>query len=365
MNSDSLEKASSEFTSVNDRKKPENEENEDATLQRGDFTIKAYNSYDSMSEFISGENKMVEGEVSEDFSLDNCIIHEELATVNDIEVGDKITLVDSNDDTNTYELTVTGIYQTNTEGQSGPFQMFSDSANTIITNQTVAKKILEQDENLKYTVSPTYILKDKNVVEKFETEVTKKGLSDDYQVTTNLDSIERETESISNLSSFANTFLIVILVIGVIVLLIINMIHIRERKYEIGVLRTIGMKKSSVVLKFLMELFIVSFTSIIIGVGIGALTSVPVANHLLKQEINSNQQSMNQVQDNFGRGGHDLQIKPMNQTIEQVIEIKAVVNFKVLGQVTIIGILLTIIGGISAVVSIAKFSPLEILRERS
>lgn len=89
--------------------------------------------------------------------------------------------------------------------------MFSDSANTIITNQTVAKKILEQDENLKYTVSPTYILKDKNVVEKFETEVTKKGLSDDYQVTTNLDSIERETESISNLSSFANTFLIVIL----------------------------------------------------------------------------------------------------------------------------------------------------------
>ena len=211
MNSDSLEKASSEFTSVNDRKKTENEENEDATLQRGDFTIKAYNSYDSMSEFISGENKMVESEVSEDFSLDNCIIHEELATVNDIEVGDKITLVDSNDDTNTYELTVTGIYQTNTEGQSGPFQMFSDSANTIITNQTVAKKILEQDENLKYTVSHTYILKDKNVVEKFETEVTKKGLSDDYQVTTNLDSIERETESISNLSSFANTFLIVIL----------------------------------------------------------------------------------------------------------------------------------------------------------
>ena len=53
MNSDSLEKASSEFTSVNDRKKPENEKNEDATLQRGDFTIKAYNSYDSMSEFIS------------------------------------------------------------------------------------------------------------------------------------------------------------------------------------------------------------------------------------------------------------------------------------------------------------------------
>ena len=258
MNADSLEKASSEFTTREEKQeRDESEQPEDTddenTMVRGDFTIQAYSSYDAMSEFISGDNKIVEGEVSSDFKSDSCIIHEELATLNDIEVGDTITFVDPNDESITYELEVTGIYQTTNEGQSGPFQMFSNSANTIITNQTVAEKLIEQDENLRVNISPTYILKNQDVTEDFEQEVQDKGLSEDYQITTNLDTITRETEAISNLSNFANVFLIVILMIGGIVLFVINMIHIRERKYEIGVLRTIGMKKSSVVLKFLME----------------------------------------------------------------------------------------------------------------
>ena len=162
MNADSLEKASSEFTTREEKQeRDESEQPEDTddenTMVRGDFTIQAYSSYDAMSEFISGDNKIVEGEVSSDFKSDSCIIHEELATLNDIEVGDTITLVDPNDDSITYELEVTGIYQTTNEGQSGPFQMFSNSANTIITNQTVAEKLIEQDENLRVNISPTYI----------------------------------------------------------------------------------------------------------------------------------------------------------------------------------------------------------------
>lgn len=370
MNADSLEKASSEFTTREEKQeRAESEQREDTddenTMVRGDFTIQAYSSYDAMSEFISGDNKIVEGEVSSDFKSDSCIIHEELATLNDIEVGDTITLVDPNDDSITYELEVTGIYQTTNEGQSGPFQMFSNSANTIITNQTVAEKLIEQDENLRVNISPTYILKNQDVIEDFEQEVQDKGLSEDYQITTNLDMITRETEAISNLSNFANVFLIVILMIGGIVLFVINMIHIRERKYEIGVLRTIGMKKSSVVLKFLMELFIVSITSITIGSAIGSLCSVPVANQLLQQEIQSNQNNNEKIQENFGRGGHNMEMKQTEMPLEQVTEIHAAVNLSVLGKVLLIGIILTLVGGISAVVSIANFSPLEILRERS
>ena len=370
MNADSLEKASSEFTTREEKQeRAESEQREDTddenTMVRGDFTIQAYSSYDAMSEFISGDNKIVEGEVSSDFKSDSCIIHEELATLNDIEVGDTITLVDPNDDSITYELEVTGIYQTTNEGQSGPFQMFSNSANTIITNQTVAEKLIEQDENLRVNISPTYILKNQDVIEDFEQEVQDKGLSEDYQITTNLDMITRETEAISNLSNFANVFLIVILMIGGIVLFVINMIHIRERKYEIGVLRTIGMKKSSVVLKFLMELFIVSITSIMIGSAIGSLCSVPVANQLLQQEIQSNQNNNEKIQENFGRSGHNIAMKQTEMPLKQVTEIHAAVNLSVLGKVLLIGISLTLVGGISAVVSIAKFSPLEILRERS
>lgn len=48
----------------------------------------------------------------------------------------------------------------------------------------------------------------------------------------------------------AGYFLIVILAIGAIVLIVLNIFNIRERKYEVGVLTAIGMKKSRVAISF-------------------------------------------------------------------------------------------------------------------
>ena len=46
---------------------------------------------------------------------------------------------------------------------------------------------------------------------------------------------------------------------------VINMINIRERKYEIGVFRTIGMSKLKLTMQFVLELLIISTMSLIIG----------------------------------------------------------------------------------------------------
>ena len=81
----------------------------------------------------------------------------------------------------------------------------------------------------------------------FADEVSSKGLSPYYSVTNNLKEVESATEGVTNVGTFAFTFLIISLIIGGVVLFVINMINIRERKYEIGVLRTIGMSKLKVV----------------------------------------------------------------------------------------------------------------------
>lgn len=370
LNGNDLEKASSEFTERKENRHVESEDETDDSEEKkqttqGDFNVKAYNSYDAMNDFISGNYKITDGKIDSDFTSQTCIIHEELATLNNIKVGNTITLVNPDDEDLTYELKVTGIYNSNAEDTEGPFQMFSNSANTIITNQTVAEKITGDDEDLRNNITPTYILKNKSSINKFEKEVSEKGLDENYQVTTNLDSIESETKAISNLANFANVFLIITFVIGGIVLFVINMIHIRERKYEIGVLRTIGMKKSRVVFKFLCELFLISITSIVIGTGVGALISVPTANQLLKQEISASQNEQQQISENFGRSGKGIYMRNQNQALEQVTEIHAAVDMTVLGKVLVIGIVLTLVGGLAAIMSIARFSPLEILRERS
>src|SRR5574344_577640 len=239
----------------------------------GDFSVVGYSTLDGMSDFISGNYTITDGEISTDFNSYSCVISQELATLNNLSVGNTITLVNPNNTKKTYELTITGIYTDNTEESNTMDKMYSNSANKIITNITVVNAMVSDDANLVTTITAKYILTSKDAIDAFTTEVNDKGLSDYYTVTTNLDTISEQTEAITNISNFALTFLI------------INLINVRERKYEIGVLRTIGMKKSLVISQFVIELVIVSFIGLILGAGVGSLCSVSVANSLLASEV--------------------------------------------------------------------------------
>ena len=146
------------------------------------------------------------------------------------------------------------------------------------------------------------------MIEKYEAELQEEGLNENYSVTTNLDEINNETESIKNVSNYAQTFLIITLIIGGVVLLILNMINVRERKYEIGVLRTIGMKKKTVIQQFVLELLIVSIISLSLGGILGSIISVPTANNLLKSEIETASNQQEQIKENFGEK-KDLKIQ--------------------------------------------------------
>lgn len=341
-------------------KKTEKIYNEKA--QDGAFSLIGYSDYASMSEFINGKYKITEGSISEDFESDSCVISSELAEINSLSVGDTITIVDPKNSKKTYKLTVTGIYEEQSDSANDLTKMFSDSANTIITNSTVVNKILAGNSSLTATITPTFILTSSDVIEAFTAEVSEKGLSDYYIITTNQEEIEESLSSIKNLENFANTFLIITMIIGGSILVLINTLIIRERKYEIGVLRTIGMKKSIVSLQFVLEIFIVAICSFIIGTGIGSTLSVNVANNLLENEITEQENSNNKVNDNFGNHGKQ-DFKP-NQSIAKVDSIKAIVDIKVITSMLYSLIILTITSSLVAIISINRFKPLTILKER-
>ena len=370
-------------------KKTEKIYNEKA--QNGAFTLIGYKSYENMTKFISGDYTITEGEVSSDFESNSVVISEELATLNELSVGDTITFVNPNNTKKTYEATITGIYKENTDSSSSMSQMFTNSANEIITNISFVEKILTDDEELKPTITPTFIIKDVDSVDKFSEEVKDKGLSEYYTITSNVEEIESATESVDNVKIFATTFLIITLIIGGVVLVVINMINIRERKYEIGVLRTVGMKKSTLSLQFMMELLVVAVVSLLIGAGVGAVLSVPVSNKLLANEISNASSKYDNIGKNFGFGRMDSSFAPnsddmddksdktekpsrqssdfknMNFGIANVSEVQsidAVVDFKVLAELFVIGIVLTLLSSLASMIAIARFSPLQILKER-
>lgn len=358
--------------------------------ETGTYTLVGYDSYASMSDFVSGTYTITDGQVSNDFESNSCVISKELADMNSLSVGSTITFVDPKDTNHTYQLTVTGIYSENSEDASNTKNMFSESANTIITNQTVVKNIVAGNSNQTATIEPTYILKNADAAEPFANEVQEKGLSSYYQVENNLSEVQSATKGVSNIGTFAFTFLLITVIIGGVVLFVINMINIRERKYEIGVLRTIGMSKLRVIWQFVLELLIVSLVGLIIGAVIGSACSVNIANKLLENEIQNTQSQVESISNNFGanmsdmpgggmtppdgggQGGQGGQGGPGGSdkfngvvSVSKVDSINAVVDFTVLAELLGLGLLLTLISSLAACIAIARFSPLEILRERS
>ena len=346
-----------------------------------DFTLTGYSSVESMSEFISGTYTM--SEITDDawekaFDGNYVFINEELASYNELSLNDKIKLED--EDGETYEFEVIGIFTDNEESEDSMMSMFSNSANTIVTNADCLVDIDKDNDNLNGNINPTFIIDDYSNADEIQTKLYEKGLDETYVVQTNQEMAEAGVTSIKNVKSFATTFLIITLVIGGIVLFILNMINIRERKYEIGVFRTIGISKLKLTLQFVTELLVVALVALIIGAGLGATMSKPVSNSLLVSEIESSANSRDEMQNNFGGpvfsgngsmpGGPGSGMPDFNKlsgvpSIQAYDSVDAVVNITVILELLVIGLSLVLVSSLASMISIQRFSPLTILKERS
>lgn len=379
-----------------------------------DFTITGYSSDDAMTDFVDGTCTISDGSVfDEGTSKKVCIISDELATYNDLEVGDSIQLVSPDDEDETFKLKIVGIY-TNSQssaqagGMGGMSRMMGgvDPANEIYTSYETLAAIAEANESISTSISGTYVLGDLEAYESFCAEVTELGLSDDYVVSSSdLTEYEQQAQPLENLAKYAGYFLIVILLIGAAILIVLNMFATRERKYEIGVLTAIGMKKGKVAKLFMTEILIITLAGVIIGGAIGAATSVPVTNALLASQIESQQESLQDKNDAFGRdfggmqGGQPPEMseksqssdsqssedlssldssdsssvpekpdgeskKGMGKVGEYITDVSASVNLVVLLELLAICIVLAMVSGVASVTAIMRYEPLQILSNR-
>ena len=375
LNGNNIEKAESEEN--NDSKRPNFfGGSEGFGGSSYDFTLNGYSSLESMNEFIEGKYEITEiKDNAWDIAFDGnyVFINEELASYNNLKLEDIIKLED--DEGNIYEFEIIGIYKENEESSSNPMSMFSNSVNTLITNAESLVAIANKNEDINGQVNPTFIIDNYNNADTIKEEFYKKGLDENYTVETNEETATSGLTSIRNVKSFAATFLIITLLIGGIVLFIINMINIRERKYEIGVLRTIGISKTKLTMQFVSELLIVGFVALMLGACIGGSLSKTVSNSLLSNEIKSSQTQNESVRNNFGGPKGDFNsgngmpnmnfVRKGTPNVEAYDSINAVVNIRVLLELLGIGLTLIFISSLSAMISIERFTPLTILKERS
>ena len=282
-------------------------------MNSGSFTITGYSSDEAMTDFTDGTKKISKGKMfAEGTDSMVCVISSELAKYNDLSVGDSIKVSNPNNSKETYKLKIVGIYKNSQSsaqaGQAGPNA--SDPANNIYTSYETLNQIVTASgkKNSKSTsaisgrLNGTYVVGTLGKYKQFKKEVKQLGLSTKYQVTSaDISSYEQSARPLKNLAKFAGCFLIVILLVGAAILVIMNIFSTRERKYEIGVLTAIGMKKKQVAALFLTEILILSLAGAIIGGAAGAAVSKPVTKQLLNAPVASGMKQSEDMQESFGR----------------------------------------------------------------
>ena len=363
------------------------------------FTVVGYSGESAMTPFLNGTATIGQGTVfGTDTANYDCIITEELAAFNGLSVGDSVQISNPNNEEELYMLRIVGIYSDSSANESS-FSMFGSTSNDpankiymnyatlqemIVSSEATAAELTEEDAES--TVSPlsgmltgTYVFECVEDYEDFEGEARALGLDESYTVSSSdVSAYENSMIPLNTLSTMAGYFLIVILAIGAIILIVLNIFNIRERKYEIGVLTAMGMKKGKVALQFLTEIFIVTLVAVFIGAGIGSVSSVPVTNKLLENQVASQVSQSEQIEQNFGRGSMPAgnsstkggkgnfftDMLGTNNENSYVTEIRSAMNLTVVLQMLGIGVLLTLISGMVSILFVMRYEPLKILANR-
>ncbi|KMY43230.1 macrolide ABC transporter permease [Bacillus sp. FJAT-27916] len=370
--------ASSSDTSSNSNpmggKMPDNGMSDaDVTLQGVVFT-------DATSDFMDGNAEMTEGtHISDEHIGKNvAIIEETLAEENDLSVGDTIEVASTSDEDTTVKVEIIGIYKTTSTSTDSMGMSFTsmNPYNKIYVPYTVANEM--KGEDYEGTIdSATYYMADPADTDSFIEDAKAMDVIDfdTFKLDANDDLYQQMVEPINNVASFSKNIVYLVTIAGAIILGLIVMLGIRERKYEMGVLLAIGEKKSKLIGQFIVEILIVA----VFAIGIASLTGNLVADKIGDQLLSQQEEaSASSSADATQFGGRGMQMGgggmgapggfrgPGGQAGAADAEVATVdldvqVTPSDLGKLTGIGLLIAVIATLIPSLSVFRLQPKAIL----
>jgi len=177
-----------------------------------------------------------------------------------------------------------------------------------------------------------FYLHSADLLSAFEADVRAMGLSDEFNVSINITEYTRLIGPVERLGSVAFAFLIVVLLLGAIIITLLCVISVNERKYEIGILRAMGMKKPHVAVGLMLEIIVITVAAFAFALGIAAVLANGVAGMIIDTE--------------------------------SAITVQTTIGFISAAQILGLAILLSVVAGGFAVSKITKYEPSIILTER-
>ena len=333
-----------------------------------DFRLTGVNDLLSLPTFQDGTAKITSGRAitEKDQGTNNVVVESQLATANNLKVGSTFKLKD--EDGEEHDLKVVGIYKTTQVADSMAQRMRTmNPANTIYTYYTLANSFKEgaTDTSEQTVDSAIYYLKDPAQMATFVTTASKKLDTDTMTLSTNDQAYQQMLTPLNNVASFATNVVLLVAAAGVIILSLIVILSIRERKFEIGVLMSLGENKARIIGQFFVELFVIMVVSVGLASVTGNFIGNAVGNQLLSQQNTTQQEqakSTTETQRGHGRLGNIGGPFVANQeTAKQIDHMNVKMTSKTIGLLSALALGIVFIAIFVASIGILRLTPKTIL----
>ncbi|MGO1134447.1 ABC transporter permease [Bacillus subtilis] len=339
-------------------------------MVQADLSIEGVISTALVDDFSDGDSKITDGRAitKSDVGKKVTVVNETLAEENDLSVGDSITIESATDEDTTVKLKIVGIYKTTSSGddQAQNFS-FLNPYNKLYTPYT-ATAALKGDDYKNTIDSAVYYMDDAKNMDAFVKAAKKTSIDfDTYTLNTNDQLYQQMVGPIENVASFSKNVVYLVSVAGAVILGLIVMMSIRERKYEMGVLMAIGEKRWKLIGQFLTEILIVAVIAIGLASVTGNLVANQLGNQLLSQQISSSTDSTQTASGQMPGGGGGMGGKMFGHSssnVDVIDSLNVAVSMNDMLILGGIGILIAIIATLLPSISVLRLHPKTIVTKQ-
>lgn len=334
-------------------------------MSQGDISLQGVSFTDSAPEFMDGTATIVEGEhlTEADSGSAVALIEQTLAEENNLKVGDTISVKNPRDESLKLELKIKGIYKTESVGSDTGMDFTAMIPyNKLYVPYSAASLIKGSEGTID---SAIFYIDDPAEMESFIAQAKKESSIDfdTFKLDADDQLYQQMVGPIENVASFSNNIVYLVSIAGAIILGLIVMMSIRERKYEMGVLLAIGERRWKLAGQFIVEILLVAAISLGIATVSGNEVAKKVSDQLLKQELQSAEQVT--APESFrGRGmgfaGGGMPGVQIEQT-ETIEEMDVSVTGDDLTLLVMIGMLIAIVSALLPSLTVLRLQPKTIL----
>jgi len=286
-----------------------------------------------------GTFKLTSGQVFSSTSTANvALVGSDLATKNNLKVGATFTAYSTT-------ITVAGIF---------------DAGNTFSNNQIImplatVQKLSAQTGDITSAIVNVDSITNVGSV----TTAAQKSLGAAADVTNDAQQAQTTIAPLKNIQTISLYSLLGAVVAGAVIIFLVMIMIVRERRREIGVLKAIGASNIKIMTQFVTEAITLTVLGSVIGIGLGAAAGNPVTRLL----VNNSTSTTTTTTGGRGRGGFGGGIRTFGGGIRNGLSnIHGVVGWSIVLYGLGAAIVIAIVGSTLASFFISKVRPAEVMR---